>query len=312
MTQLGLYFRDQITQQLNMLVKEEYAEYMIMQPEGQGLLPFNTSLNPLQKYYEYDLFRSQGIAEFISTGVDDLPRVSMYVDKKYGEIYDIGNSYEFTDREVELAALTGQPIQRLALDAAKQGHDVLLEDIYYNGAVGKNLQGFLNFPGVTVETLLPDGAGGNTTFASKTPEQQYRDLTTMTRRLGERTKNRYYVETLLLPLTVYNIVAQTLLPNDASGGRTILETFMRNQRFSPWGVKQIIPVPYLEGKGTGGTGYGVGYMRDARYVQAILPEYFTVHPNPAPVNFKYVVNTRSSTAGTVVFKPLSMTYFDGL
>ena len=87
---------------------------------------------------------------------------------------------------------------------------------------------------------------------------------------------------------------------------------MRNRRFGQCGVRQIIPVPYLEGRGTGGTGLGVGYMRRAEYVQAMLPEYFTVHPNPAPVNFKYTVNTRSSTGGTVVFKPLSMTYFDGL
>jgi len=312
MTTLGLYFLNQIRQQLDIIVEEDFPERMIMQPEGTGLLPLNTSLNPLQKEFEYSIYRSQGIAEFLSTGADDIPMVSMYADKKFGKIYDIANGYEVTDRELELAQLLGKPIEGMALDVAKRGHDVFLEEIFYNGNTERQLQGFLNFPGVTTETLLPDGAGGSTTIASKTPEQQYRDLTSMVRRLAERTKNRYYVETLLIPHTVYNIFNDTLLPNNASGGITILQTFLRNQATNPWGVKQVIPVPYLDGRGTGGTGLGVGYMRSAQSLQGMLPEYFGVYPNAAPLNFKYRVNTRSATGGTVVFKPLSMTYFDGL
>jgi len=309
---LGNYFRDQIRQSLNVVIEEIYPERQIIQPNGSGLLPMDTSLAPYKREFDYTVLRSQGIAEILATGSDDIPMVSHYADKKYGSIVDIALGYDFTDRELQLSMASGRSLENLNLEATRRGHDVKLEDIFYLGEAEHNLTGFLNFPGVTTETNLPDGVGNSTTFASKTPEQMYRDLTQMARRKAERTKLTFYNEIILLPTTIFNILNETLLNNQASAGVTVLEVFLKHQANNPFGVKAVIPVPYLEGRGIGGTGFGVGYCRKDSYITGILPEYFTVHPNAQPQNFKYSVNTRSTVGGTVVFHPLSVCYFDGL
>jgi hypothetical protein len=309
---LSIFVARQLEQSLNKVIQEDYPEFQIMTGDGASIFPINQSLDPNEPYYTYQIMKSTGVAEFLVNGGDDIPTGSFSVQEITGTIKDIGFGFSYSDREINLARKKGVPLKEYHLENAKRAHDIKLEDTFYFGASSHNLYGIFNFPGIPMETLLADGAGSSTTLASKTPEQKYRDICQMIDRMSERSKRLYHPEILMLDDVTFNELARTLLPNNSSGGRTILQTIMDNQRLNPRGLKRIIPNPRLRGIGTGGTNKALLYTRNENYFECMLPAYMEVSPESEMRNYKLHVNTRSTVGGTVVYKLLSVSIFDGV
>lgn len=325
---IGQYFENQLSGAFNKAVEEVFPDRMIMNGFSSqirannevptiSLLKFNTSIPAWRNEYEYPVYTSQGIAEFYTHASDDIPLVSMGKEMLYGRLKEIVIGDEWTTREIEQdQALNGNMMMR-SMMAIKRGTDIKLEDIYYLGSTEHRIFGLLNFPGVTQNTLPNDGAGALTTFGSKTAAQNYRDLVTMCLAVSSRSKNAFHADTLLLPQSVYNQVSTTILTGATTTSDTVLEIIRRNMASNPFGIKNIVPVPYLDGRGTGGTGLAIAYNSKSDNQEAILCDYLRRYGNSDStsndaVNYKYSVNYHSVTGGTVVYNPLSMVRFDAV
>lgn len=326
---IGQYFEQQLGAALGKAVEEVLPERMIMNGlaaslkenpainTGYTLLDFNTSIPSWQEHFEYPVRTSQGVAEFYTHASDDIPLVSSGVEILFGRMKEIALGDVKTTRELERARAMNRDILGESLRDIKRGHDIKLEEIYYNGNSEHRLYGLLNFPNVAVSTLPNDGTGSSTTFASKTPAQNYRDLVTMCLSVSSKSKNAFYADTLLIPQSVYDRISTTILTGVVNSGETILEIVARNMAANPFGIKNILPVPYLDGKGTGGSGLAIAYRKSADNQEAYISDYMRGYNNSTgesndAVNYKISYQYTSITGGTVVRQTNSMNRFDGI
>jgi hypothetical protein len=325
---IGHYFNNQLAVSLNKTIEEVHPERMIMNgvaaslketgnlSTSTSLLNFNTSIPSYKNEYEYTVLTSAGIAEFYTHAADDIPLVSMGRETIYGRLKEVALGDEYTHRDLQRSQAMGDDLIGKSMRAIHRGTDIKLEDVYYNGSTPHRLFGLLNFPGVTVNLLPNDGTAGSTTFASKTPAQMYRDIVSMALSVSARSKNAFYADTILLPLGVYNLLNTTVFTGATTTGDTVLEILRRNMAASPLGVKNIIPVPYLDGRGSlPNTGVGVVYSKKAENQEAILSDYLRKWDNSQgqgndTVNYKYSFQMTSVTGGTVVYQPLSIIRYD--
>lgn len=326
---LSLYFSNELEHSLGKVVNDLYperqiisglAKYMQDNPVATnlptGLLPFNLSVPDYQDTFHYDVMTSAGIAEFYTGSADVIPEVSMGRQKLYSKLEKvaIGASWDYYDLQRDQAE--GLGLIGKQLDLMKRGTDHKLDNLAWFGNSQYLLPGFSNFPGVPVSFVPADGAGASSTFASKTAAQMYRDLTTMGLAVPSTTKAVYSTQTLLIGMQPYNAISTTRISTTGDTGTTVLEAYQRTQTINPFGIKNIIPCPILDGKGLlPNTSLGILYNGDPRFVETFLADYFHVFNSVEggnPSNFKSSVAAISKSGGTVVYQPLSMSYYTNL
>jgi hypothetical protein len=322
---IGQYFENELAVSLNKTIEEVFPERQIMGglgaslkeghaiTIGTSLLDFNTSISAYRNEFEYDVWSSAGIAEFYTHAADDIPLVSSGREVVYGRLKEIALGDQFTRRDVQRNQAEGGRMIEMSTRAIHRGHDVKLEEIFYLGNTEHRLFGLTNFPNVATQTLPNDGVGALTTFASKTPAQKYRDLVTMLLAVSQRSNNAYNSTRVLFPLNVYNDLNTTLFTGVTNTGQTVMEIVKRNFSNNPIGNIEIVPVPFLNGKGTGGTGLGIVYTKSPENQEAFLSQYMQRDANTNDeVNYKFSYQYTSVTGGTVIYQPLSAIKFDGI
>lgn len=329
MTSLGLFFQEQVRYNFDKLVKERLVKRSIMsgyqnsQPventaqNATGTVPlsFKTDVPWFNREYYYTTFTGKAMAEWYVNAGDRIPEVSMNMDRLIGRQEQIANGFSWTKRDLLASQAYGTDLIGLAMTEMKTGQDILLDESFWYGNSDLGFYGLLNFPNSGNFTLAADGAGGSTTIASKDPSQKYRDLVRMSLSVSEASQNTYMADTLAVPLTLFNDVNTTIFSGATDTAKTVLAVFLENERNNPYGIRNVIPVPFLDNKGTApGSGVAVVYDSSSDTLQAILSQYFEVEMNAGgeSVNFKYSVLATSTTGGTLVYQPLGINVFDSV
>lgn len=326
---LSQYFTNELEYGLNRVMDDVYPERQIISglagtlkqndvanPMPKGLVPFNLEVPAYQDDYSYNVMTNAGIAEFYTGAADDIPQVSHGRQKVYGKLEKIalGTSWDYYDMQRDIAE--GLNMIPKELEIIKRGHDHKLDNIAWFGNATLNIPGLSNFPGVPASFLPGDGTAGATMLATKTAAQMYRDLTTMGLAVSSTTKGVFGTGTLLMGMQPYNALSTTRISTTGDTGTTVLEAYLRTQTVNPFGIKSILPCPILDGKGVfPNSSLGILYNGDPRYVEAFIADYFRVFNDVEggeTSNFKSSLSVISKTGGTVVYQPLSMTYYTGI
>jgi hypothetical protein len=328
---LSQYFQNELEFSLNKVIKDVYPDRQIisglpgalqensLDPTVKGLLPFNLSVPAYEDHFAYNVTTSAGIAEFYTLAADDVPQISRGRQKVYGKIEQIAIADSWTYADMMRDQAYGLGLITESLTDMRRAHDRKLDNVAWSGSATYGLAGFSNFPGVTTSFLPADGTGASPLLSTKTPSQMYRDLVTMGLSISSSTKNVFGASTLLINLQAYNLLSTTRISSTGDSGDTVLETFLRTQTVNPYGIKRIVPCPFLDGKGfLPGSGFAIVYNENSEYVETFISDYFRVFNSGADdaggmmSNFKASMTTVSRTGGTVVYKPLSMNYFSGI
>ena len=188
------------------------------------------------------------------------------------------DAFHYTDDDLAHAQYANINLDAQKAVAAREAIEQKLDKIGYVGDVTHNLLGFLNQPNVPVYALLNDGnqnGGTNSTrFRHKTPAQIYRDLVNFASATRIATKGVESPEVIAMPQEEFDIIMATPYSENGSNGESILTVFLRNQRMSPSGVQEVLPFPYLEAQGIGGTDMMVSYRRRESKIKLHIPQDF--------------------------------------
>lgn len=288
----------------NKVIDQPFPEYM---GANGAIAPVSDEIPIGATSYLYYTRTLVGEAKIIANPADDLPTVDLYSVPHTGIIHDVGVAYRYTDKDLEAAAFSGQNLTLGKGLAAKQASMIKLDKICYLGDSQYNLMGLFNQPNVPTASLLADGVGGSTTWGSKTPTQVLRDLRDLSTLIPVTTNMVERPDTMLLPPVEYFQISQTF--KDPSSDMTILEAFLRTQGSN--GIQNVEPVPWLQGRGIGGTNLGVLYKRREDKLKFHIPMPFTPK-RPQEQGFSYTVNCRLTTGGIEFPFPLSAVYFQGI
>ena len=304
----ALFLRQQLEYVQNTVVEQDFPERLVISGD---LIPVSSELPAGAETYSYKIMTAVGEAAILANGADDIPIVSAFAEKRVGEIKTIVDGYEYTTEDIEAAQFANMNLDSAMGTIAREIMEAKADTIGYDGDSAHNLLGLLNHPNVPSGTVLADGTGSATAWSTKTAAQIYRDLSSFGRSPRSATNGVEYFDTICLPESQYDLIAETPYPDTSTTNETILSFYLKTQAVNPKGVKRILAVPYLAGKGAGGTDLMVGLRKMEAKIKYHIPMDF-VQEAVQLRNFSYRVPCRMRIGGVQLVKPLSMGYRSGI
>lgn len=286
-------------------VKAKTYDIRFPELKHRTLIPVDTSAPSGSDTVKYDQFDQTGIAQIVANYADDLERADVSAKEFVGKVKSLALSYGWNLQELRSAAMTGKPLTTRKSGAAKRGHLVTENRIVWFGDADHGLQGIFDNPNISVVVLPADGSGSSTAWADKTPDQIIRDINLMTRTPHAVSKGVEMVDTLLLPITQYNLIFDT--PRSAQSDMSIARWVMANNPH----LKAIDWLNELEGTGPANADQMLSYHRSPDKLQQEIPQDFEQLPVQEE-GLEFVVPTHSRHGGVKVYYPLSMAKASGL
>lgn len=245
-----------------------------------------------------------GLAKVIADYAHDFPRADVYREEFSIRVKDIGSSYGYNKKEIMQARSTGQSLDRERAMGCKRAVDEKQDDITWNGDPTYNIQGFIDYPGIS-EYNVPNGTGGNTTFASKTPDEILADLNGIVDTVIDTTNGVEAPDTMIMPIEQFRDISTRRLTDGTD--ETVLSFFLKTNGV----IKNVDWVVELKTAGAGATARMMVYPKDPNYLRVEIPQMYREEP-PQQKGLEFEIVAMQSTAGVLVYYPLSIAYADGI
>jgi hypothetical protein len=270
------------------------------------LLPISFEVHPGAREVTYQKYSKIGFAKVIADYANDFPRADVYGEEVTQKVRSIGNSFGYSIQEIRESQMAGKNLDQRRADSARRAQEEKHNDIAWNGDSLYGLVGFISFPGIT-EYTLPDGAGGTTDWASKTPDEIIADMSGIVSGVIDSTNGREVPDTMIMPIDQYNLIANTRMTG--ASNRTILKFFLENNPY----IKTVDWLVELKDAGSADDSNDrlMVYKRDPMNVTYEMPQTIEQFA-PQQKGLEFIVPLHSRSAGVIVYYPLSVSYADGI
>jgi hypothetical protein len=277
--------------------------------KAREFIPKSSDVHTGAELYRYYTFSKTGQARIVKSYASSSPPLGLNVAAIDQQIQSLQVAFEYTIqdmRNMSLAAQNGQPANLDAQRAAAAHYFIekAIDDIAQLGNSANGLSGFLNNSAVPIYSGTLNGSWHTLNLPTDSGKI-IADITNVVSSIVSNSSQVEYPDTLLLPITEYNIIANNLVNTAAS--KTILEHILDA---SPY-IKQIDQWFPLKTAGAGSVTRMVAYRKDPEVVELVIPQEFEMLA-PQEMNLAYVVNCHARIGGVVVRYPLAMTYADGV
>jgi hypothetical protein len=270
---------------------------LLLVPHARGL-PLGITAITYRRYFE------AGESKVIADYAEDYPRVDVYGEEYTAKVFDIGDSFGYSIREIRKSIQSGKHLDQRRALAARRSNERKLNKITLLSSRECSTFGLLDYPGITEATLLADGAGGSASWRNKDADQILRDITDLLNAVIHPTNGIEVPDTLLLPLKVFtDLTTRRLGTTEISLLKYIRDNFPQ--------ITKIDWLNELSGMGVGGTNRVFIGKIDSDHCENQIVTYFeqldTEHKGGT-----YTIPCQSSTAGVIVYYPQAFAYADGI
>lgn len=286
-------------------VKSQTYDTQYKELKAFTLLPISSEAGVAAEEITYRRYTKVGTARIIADYAHDFPRVDIYGTEYTSKIKSLGDGYGYSIQEIRRSQMVGKRLDVRKAEAARRAVDQEINDIAFNGDSTYGLGGFINASGITAYTVLADGVGASKTWATKTPDQIVRDITGMVSAVMVPTNGIEVPDTLLLPLTQYNYIANTRM--GIGNDTTILQYVLKNNP----AIKTIDWLTELTTAGSGGVARMMVYKKDPMKLSLELPMAFEQFA-PQQKGMEYFIPCHARCGGVIVYYPASIAYGDGI
>lgn len=286
-------------------IKSQTYDVKYKELKATTLIPVSTEAPSGADTITFRRFSKVGFAKVVSDYANDFPRVDIVGEEQKADVRSLGDSYGYSIKEIRRAQTAGLNLNARRAETARRAIDELINDIAFSGDTSYNLQGLIDYPGITEYTVPDDGTGDTKTWVTKTPDQIVRDVTGMLDAVMDPTNGRESPDTLLLPLTQLLFIANTRMTD--GNDKTIMTYIKENNPF----IKRIEWVTELKGAGAGSTDRMMVYPADPRNLTLEIPQPFEQF-TPQQKGMEFEVPCHAETAGVIVYYPLSIAFGDGI
>jgi hypothetical protein len=270
-----------------------------------------TDINPGATEMSYPVLDWRGKGEFRALHDSAIPTVQMTADKNRIPIQVAGVSGQF-DREdarqiqmgFDLTTLTEFPrVMRMACDRHVEG-----TTFYGNSRL--NFQGFLNYTGVTVNTV-PNGAAGTATWVTKTPDEIQFDINNGITTVWANSKEVHLPDTVFIPTSQYGYLSSQRMSTAAE--RSVMKYIKENNVYTSLTGQplNILSMRYLDGAGAGGTDRMIVAEMDPNNFFMPFPIPFDLL-DPQEIGFNVDLLAEYKFGSFHIKYPGAMSYNDGI
>lgn len=259
-------------------------------------------------FYSMD---SVGRAQFLSGKAFDMPYADTLMDQHTHAFHLAGIGYEWTVQEMQRAAKLGRALSSDKAMAADQSAQAFLYSVAMTGrtpgaaASEKGWTGLINNASVPSAQVANDGTGPSRLWSAKTPDLILRDINEAVNAVQSGTSETHMANTLLLPTSRYNYIANTRLTDT---GTSIL-AFLRANNIAGESLT-IRPSRSLETAGTGNSTRMVAYDNSREVVRFHLPGPHEFLPPFQKGSMTYEVGGIMNVGGTEIRLPKAIVYRD--
>lgn len=219
--------------------------------------------------------------------------------------------------ELESAAKLGRPIDSQKYEGLKLKQQMDVDAQIYVGDANTGDFGMLNHELVTNISNVPNGAGGNSKWSTKTPAEILADVNAMITDTWGKSAWAVMPNRLLLPPEQFGYISTQVI--SSAGNISILKYLLENNILvtSGKGTLTIQPVKWLIGAGSGGTLGQTGtvdrmvlYTKDSQYLRYPMT---LLQRTPVQYDAIYHKTTYYCKLGvTEVVYPETISYRDGI
>lgn len=286
------------------LIKSKSYDVKYADLKARSLLPVSGEAGPGAESITYRQYDHLGVAKLISSYANDLPRSDVKGKEFTSPVRSLGASYGYNLQEVRAAKMVGKPLEQRRANAAKRAVMQLENTIAFKGDSASGLGGFISNPNYSVVSVGA-GAGGGTTFKTKTPDEILKDLNQVANTPFSVTLGVEMPDTMLLPLDQYTFISSTA--RSANSDTTILEYFLKNNPF----IKSVDWLNELKGAGLGGSDAMMAYRKDPDALTLEIPQDFEQLPVQEK-GLEFEIPCHSRIGGVLIYYPLSIARGDGI
>ncbi len=143
------YFLENELESISERIYDEYPT-----PAYASIVPVDTSDPEGAEEVGYTMYKRTGMSQILSAGDADSPSVDAYGSKFKIPVFDLGNHFKYTNKEVRNAKFAGAPLESDKVFASKQSVEMHHDDICMlgDGAKGRRfggMYGIVFHPNVT-------------------------------------------------------------------------------------------------------------------------------------------------------------------
>ncbi len=271
------------------------------------VIPVDTSAPPFTQTIITYMSDKYGKADWINGNADDIPMAGSELNMVKSVVHTAAIGYGFGWEEVNFAMSIGHNIQTTDASAARRAYEEMCQAIAFNGDASKNMQGIMNYPGVTA-AAAPFGNWTATTPAANI----LADLNSLITGISAGTNYTSYADTILLPPAKLSLLAGIIIPD--SGGQTFMSWFMANNAYTLLtGTRPIMrPVRGLEVAGTGPSNRAIAYRRSPEVLSMAIPMPHRFLPVYQDGPLHWVVPGVFRMGGLNIKRPAEVRYMDGI
>lgn len=271
-------------------------------------IPMQDGVQPWQSAWGYKVVSEVGMAAFIADYADDLPPVARFLTPKSVGIKTIGDSYAYSEFELQQWLATKVDLSRDDAETARRKIDEKVDDVLLVGDEGQGVTGLFNNENVTVVESSVNAGGTATDFENKTYAEivaQFRAVFNAHKALFKDKKVAVKLDSVILPDNAFGYIETTNIGdnNDTS----ILDSLKAKfPQIVNWYRSSM-----LEGAGANSTGRAVFYRKAKNVLSAVVPEPFR-QKNPQEQALHYKVPCYARVGGTVIKNLKGIIYCDGV
>ena len=278
---------------------KEYPEHTAL-----NLFPISHEVDEGAEFVTYYTYEKQGFAKIVDNYSDDPPRVDASGKPTTVKIETVADSYGYSIQEMAASRYAKKSLDARKAEAARYVMDNTLNKIAWAGDADHGILGVLSTAQQIPLYSVPNGAGGATTWKSKTADEILADISGMLAQVAATTNNVERPDTLCIPADVYINISTRRIPDT---GITVLKFLQDN--FTQ--IKNFVSVAELGSTNTFTNPYasqskGVAllFTNNDEKLSLEIPLPFKQYVAQIK-NFETVVPCRARTAGVIVYYPLS-------
>lgn len=281
------------------LFEVQYPEF-----KARKFLPINNSIHNGAEEFTYRVFDKVGKAEMIADYANDFKSVDVFGAESTQKLKGFGTSYSYSIQEARAAMMAQLPLDARKAMAARHAMEQKLDEALLVGEASANLTGLFTQSG-TVTYTVPNGAGGDTDWETKTPDEILADLNGISNKIVDDSSGVESPDSLILPLSSYNLIASKRMGDGSDV--TVLRHFLG---VNPY-IKNVDWSHRLESNAAWTGKRMVCYRKDPMKLEGLIPQEFEQF---APQFDGAVVKTlcHARCGGVALYFPKSIAYGDDI
>lgn len=295
----GYFFASELESVKSKVYEKRYPELT-----AKKIMPISTDAGAGAEHISYLMIDSVGMAIIVANYANDVPLVAMTGSKTSIPVVTLAQAYGYSIQDIAAAQMANKPLQTHLASAARRAIEAKANRLAYFGDKKFGVSGLLNHPNVPQFILPADGAGGLTTFASKTAEQCIRDLDDFIGAMDTATNGVEIPDTLILSTNARRALNRKRVPDTQF---TVLNWWLENNKY----ITRVETASEFNGAGTGGTDIMLAYKYSEEKFSLEIPVPFTQLPVQAR-GLAFITPCYERFGGVLIRYPMSIIKTEGV